>query len=260
MAIDVNAKQLDWARVDADGNLMSSGSNPIRHGSHACAGQVAASIGDAVGAIAAVAEQQGVALVTEDLDFTEKKRAMRDAGVRQRAMLSAFAYQKLQQAVASRCQRRGIEHRSVNPAFSSLIGCAGSMSLYGMHSGTAAALVLARRALGLSERVPRKLQVTVPWPADGGMHVWSRWRMLARAIMDARRRQTPIRRHDWFASRRVLSPAAVTLSQVGGRRTTSVRTTPARGKDQVSTTAASENPAQRSQHRSAIDLPACQPC
>jgi IS605 OrfB family transposase len=260
MAIDINPKQLDWARVDAEGNLMASGSHPIRHRSHACAGQVAASIGDAVVAMVAVAEQQGVPLVTEDLDFTAKKRALRDAGVRQRAMLSGFAYRMVLQAVASRCHRRGIEHRSVNPAFSSLIGCAGPMSLYGMHSGTAAALVLARRALGLSERMPRRLQVTVPCPADGGTHVWSRWRLLARAIMDARRRHTPIRRHAWFAPRRALSPAVVTLSQVGRRRRTPHRPTRASGKDDGSTPAAGESPDTRSQRRSAIDGQTCQPC
>ena len=179
VAIDVNSKQLDWARVDADGNLMACGSHPIRHKSHACAGQVAASIGDAVQEMAQVAERHGVPLVTEKLDFTQKKRAMRDAGVRQRAMLSGFAYQAVQQAVASRCQRRGIEHRSVNPAFSSLIGCASYMSLYGMHSGTAAALVLARRALGHSERVPMRLEVTAPvrWMGgrmSGAAGAWSR--------------------------------------------------------------------------------------
>ncbi|MCS6783100.1 MAG: hypothetical protein NZ482_07970, partial [Gloeomargarita sp. SKYG98] len=42
----------------------------------------------------------------------------------------------------------------VNPAYSSIIGLVKFMKRYGLSSDTAAAIVLARRAMRLSERVP----------------------------------------------------------------------------------------------------------
>ncbi len=48
------------------------------------------------------------------------------------------------------------------------------MSLYGLNSSTAAALVLARRSLRLSERLPRFLYALLS-PVDDNKHVWSYW-------------------------------------------------------------------------------------
>ena len=86
--------------------------------------------------------------------------------------------------------------REVNPAFSSVIGRVNFMERYGLSVHQAAALVLARRSLGYSERIPRRRliaaggsgQVALRVPVgDGGhvdlrvsvrshvKHVWSLW-------------------------------------------------------------------------------------
>ncbi|MEG4354437.1 MULTISPECIES: hypothetical protein [unclassified Microcoleus] len=52
---------------------------------------------------------------------------------------------------------RGIELIAVNPAYSSIIGLMKYLRMYGLASDEAAALVIARRAMKLSEKVPRSL-------------------------------------------------------------------------------------------------------
>ena len=52
--------------------------------------------------------------------------------------------------------RQGVEVHQVNPAYSSVIGRVKFMERYGLSVHQAAALVLARRLLGCSERIPRQ--------------------------------------------------------------------------------------------------------
>ncbi len=96
-------------------------------------------------------------LVIEKLDFGSKKARLREHGKRYAKMLSSFAYSKFGELVHSKAQLAAIQVIEVNPAYSSLIGMVKFMSLYGLNSGTAAALVLARRSLRLSERLQASL-------------------------------------------------------------------------------------------------------
>ena len=61
----------------------------------------------------------------------------------------------------------GVEVHQVNPAFSSVIGRVKFMERYGLSVHQAAALVLARRLLGCSERIPRQRACLV----GNGVHV-----------------------------------------------------------------------------------------
>ena len=101
-------------------------------------------------------------------------------------MLSQFAYSKFGDLVKSKAQLAAIEVEQVNPAYSSLIGLTKYMSLYGLNSGTAAALVLARRCLRFSERLPRVL-VALFKPVDLNKHVWSYWARISRLVKGCRR-------------------------------------------------------------------------
>ncbi len=55
-----------------------------------------------------------------------------------------------------------IELIGLNPAYSSLIGISKFMSMYGLDSSMASGLVLARRALRLSERLPSSAKSALP--------------------------------------------------------------------------------------------------
>ena len=111
--------------------------------------------------------------------------------VRYSRMLSNFAYSKFDQMLLSRCDRFGIQLIHRNPAYSSIIGMIKFMSMYGLSSDTAAALVLARRGLRMSERIPsrnaQELQV------DSSRHVWSHWNAIKKGM--------PWSRHSLFTSR-----------------------------------------------------------
>ena len=97
---------------------------------------------------------------------------------------SLFAYGKIKAYFLSRGYRQGVEVIQVNPAFSSVIGRVKFMERYGLTVHQAAALVLARRLLGCSERIPRRwvcpigngVQVAFTVPVRKRVkHVWTYW-------------------------------------------------------------------------------------
>ncbi len=108
-------------------------------------------------------------------------------------MLSQFAYSKFQDLVKSKARLAAIEVVEVNPAYSSLIGMTKYLSLYGLNSGTAAALVLARRGLRFSERLPRVLYALLS-PVDDSKHVWTYWARISKLLRGCRR-------HSFFGMR-----------------------------------------------------------
>ena len=99
-------------------------------------------------------------------------------------MLSSFSYGKVRACFISRGCRQGVEVFQVNPAFSSIIGRVTFIERYRLSVHQAAALVLARRLLGCSERIPRRragpvgngVHVTFFVPARKRVkHVWTFW-------------------------------------------------------------------------------------
>ena len=122
----------------------------------------------------------------EKLDFTSKKARLRDHSKGYAKMLSQFAYYKFSELVHSKAKLAAIQTIEVNPAYSSLIGMIKYMSLYGLNSGTCASLVLARRSLRLSERLPRVCNALLE-PVDCNKHVWSYWARISKLLKGCRR-------------------------------------------------------------------------
>jgi len=89
---------------------------------------------------------------------------------------------------------RGIQLVVVNPAYSSLIGLVKYSRMYGLASDEAAALVIARRGMRLSERLPRSL-TAYPF-VKKGKHVWSAWNQLNNLIKSWDVIQS---RHDYYS-------------------------------------------------------------
>lgn len=75
---------------------------------------------------------------------------------------------------------RGIELIAVNPAYSSIIGLAKYLRMYGLASDESAALVIARRAMKLSERIPRSL--TAYFDVNSEKQVGREWNQLNKKI------------------------------------------------------------------------------
>jgi IS605 OrfB family transposase len=251
VGIDINNGSLDAAFVDFEGNLKEHLSVPFKTSKSANHDQIKASIGEAVKSIVAFAVKHKTPIVIEDLDFSGKKKAMKDKGLRSRAMLSAFSYAAVTATIKSRAYREGIEVYQVKPQFSSLIGCVKYQSQYGINSGVAAAIVLGRRHQRFSERCPLAVAFTPKSPADGLRHVWSRWAALARNIHALAKRKIFVKRHDWFRKSGALSTAEVKLMDTDGLSVKNLNCPGFMGKDGKSTFVLDESSsANRQKHSS----------
>ena len=166
IGVDLNADHLAIAETDASGNCLNAWRVPLAtygKSTH----QAEALIGDAVAGVVEYAREVSKPIVIEKLDFRQKKAILEGQSRRYSRMLSSFSYGKVKAYFISRGYREGVEVHQVNPAFSSVIGRVKFMERYGLSVHQAAALVLARRLLGCSERIPR-LRVA---PVGNGVHV-----------------------------------------------------------------------------------------
>ena len=177
--------------------------------------QAEALIGDAVASVVEYARKVGKPIVIERLDFRQKKVALEGESRKYSRMLSSFSYGKVKAYFISRGYRRGVEINQVNPAYSSVIGRVKFMERYGLSVHQAAALVLARRLLGCSERIPRRrvcpvgngVQVAFTVPARKRVkHVWTYWGAISGQLRPALAAQ-----HRLGKRRRRLNPVQAVL-------------------------------------------------
>jgi IS605 OrfB family transposase len=153
LGVDFNPGSIDWAIGDKHGNLKRHGSIKINVQDKR-SNQTQDIIGKAVAQIVRVATSQAVPVVIEDLDFTKKKASLREKGKKYARMLSNMAYSQFMQRLEARCSRQGVERVLVDAAYTSVIGVTKYMAMYGLNSGCAAALVVARRGQGRTEKLP----------------------------------------------------------------------------------------------------------
>ena len=164
IGVDLNADHLAVAETDASGNYVTAWRVPLV--TYVNTNQAEALIGDAVASVVQ-AREVGKPIVIEKLDFRQKKSALEGQSRRYSRMLSSFSYGKIKAYFLSRGYRQGVEVHQVNPAYSSVIGRVKFMERYGLTVHQAAGLVLARRLLGCSERIPRRWVA----PIGNGVHI-----------------------------------------------------------------------------------------
>ena len=211
IGVDLNADHLAVAETDSSGNCLNAWRVPlVTYGRNTR--QAEALIGDAVASVVNYAREVGKPIVIEKLDFRQKKAALEGESRRYSRMLSSFAYGKVKAYFISRGYRKGVEVHQVNPAFSSVIGRVKFVERYGLSVHQAAALVLARRSLGFSERIPRRRVCPVGNGAHVAFtvsarkrvkHVWTSWGAISGQLRPAlaahhrlgkrRRRPNPVR-------------------------------------------------------------------
>jgi len=185
LGVDINPGVIGWTYVDQDGNLKHHGQFKLNLHSRR-SGQIAATLHDVTKQLVTLAQTLRCPIVIENLDFQSKKSQMREQGRRYARMLSGFTYGKFTTLLEQKCELAGIELIKVNPAYSSTIGLVKFMKQYGLSSDTAAAMVLARRAMRLSERVPNHNAYA---DVKSAKHVWSAWYTLHNKLKSVRRHQ-----------------------------------------------------------------------
>ncbi|WP_081619954.1 IS200/IS605 family accessory protein TnpB-related protein [Rhizobium sp. 2MFCol3.1] len=192
LGVDLNAGHVSAALVDASGNPIAVYNFPcVTYGKSSAKAQDA--IRKVAAEIAVLAKQFDVPVVAEFLDFSEKKRALKDAkNARYARMLSSFAYSAFGTALSSACLRQGVALRRVNPAYTSIIGRVKFARRYGLSVHEAASATIARRAMGYSEKLPRSSTGTVKVPTNGSDHV-----TLDLPVRKDASEQAPKSRHVW---------------------------------------------------------------
>ena len=207
IGVDLNADHLAVAEANGSGNYVNAWRVPlVTYGKSTH--QAEALIGDTVASVVEYARGAGKPLVIEKLDFRQKKAVLEGESRKYSRMLSSFSYGKIKAYFISRGYREGVEIKEVNPAYSSVIGRVKFMERYGLTVHQAAALVLARRLLGCSERIPRRwvcpigngVHIAFTVPARKRVkHVWTYWGAisgqlrLALAAQHRRERSHPVR-------------------------------------------------------------------
>ena len=202
IGVDLNTDHLAVAETDASGNCLDAWRVPlVAYGK--TQRQAEALIGDAVARVVEYARNAGKPIAIEDLDFRQKKSVLEGESRRYSRMLSSFSYGKVKAYFISRGYRQGVEIHRVNPAYSSVIGRVKFMERYGLSVHQAAALVLARRLLGCSERIPRwrvapvgnGVHVVFTVPARKRVkHVWAYWGAISRQLKPALAAQSRLER------------------------------------------------------------------
>jgi IS605 OrfB family transposase len=98
------------------------------------------------------------ALVLEQLDIKQTH----DTHARYNRRTVNFTYRRLHETIVREGLRVGLQVKLVNPAYSSLMGRLKYAGRYGLSDHQAAAYVLARRGLGMKERLPKALVKVLP--------------------------------------------------------------------------------------------------
>jgi IS605 OrfB family transposase len=191
IGIDMNPGSIGWAYVDTEGNLKHHGKIPLQMGLPT--GMQQAQIVDACLQLVALAITFQCPIVCEELDFADKKERLGETSRRYARMLSSWAYSEFYKQLGSITSNRGIDLKTVNAAYTSIIGLVKYMKMYGLSSDTAAAIAIARRGMKLYESIPDS--ITAYFEVNSEKHVWSQWNQLNKQI-----KQSGItRRHDYYA-------------------------------------------------------------
>ena len=121
-------------------------------------------------------------------------------------------YDKFRAFLVARAEKNGIEVIFKNPFATSVIGMVKYMPKYGLNSAFAAAMVIARRALGFSERIPRcywsLIGISTESPEDGLVQSWGQWGKLCKLLSEQK-----IPRHQMFEPANVLEALQLAVSR-----------------------------------------------
>ena len=226
IGVDVNADHLAVSETDRFGNLIHARRIDL-HTYGKTTEQSKALIGDAAVLIANWAKTAGKPVVVEKLNFAKKRAELGMTEPHYARMLSSFACNKVLSSIKAACFRAGVEVIEVNPAYTSVIGSVNHAQNKGISVHMGAALAVARRGLGLSERVPKR-EAIVPTRNGGHItlcvavsnrtkHVWSLW-----AKVRANLKAAHVAHYRSGASKKPPAPLSPAMRALGAYRSSTV--------------------------------------
>jgi IS605 OrfB family transposase len=154
LGVDFNADHLTVSKTDRFGNPVAFWrfDLPLRGKS---SDQRTSIFSEALDEVFALATAHSCPVAIEDLDLAAKKKELRSLGDKHARMLSGLAYSAFKNLAMAKASRLGIEIKTVNPAYTSVAGSVKYAVRQGRTVHQAAAGVIARRAQGYSEKLPK---------------------------------------------------------------------------------------------------------
>jgi len=147
IGIDINPSGCAVVEVDGEGNLMSHTFLSQQRMQFASKAKRRSDVELMAVEIVRRAEESHKSVVVEDLKFRDKKGSKKFNRMRHN-----FLFAKITEAVERRAIGRGIPVVRINPAFTSDLGVLKYQRMYSMNDHCSAALVIARRGLGITEK------------------------------------------------------------------------------------------------------------
>ena len=227
IGVDSNADHLAVSETDRFGNLVRSLRIDLNTYGKTTE-QAKALIGDAAVQIAEMALASGKPIVLEKLDFAKKKAELEAVHKSLARMLSSFSCNKTISSIKAAAFRRGVDVIEVNPAYTSVIGAVNYAQVKGISVHMGAALAIARRGLGLSEKPPKRGAIV---PARNGghvtfcvparnrtKHVWSHWAKIRTTLKAAH-----VAHHRSGMHKKMPAPVSPEMRALGSIRSSTVQ-------------------------------------
>ncbi len=153
IGIDFNFHHLAVCTIDRFGNPKKKGSYYFEQGGQN-SDRNEAQLSNYLSKIVQEVSDENKPIVIEKLDFSSKRHKIKELhGKKLNHLFSSFAYIRYTELIESKCLALGVKLIKVNPAYTSIIG---AFKFYGYKKYTnheLAALTIARRGLGFSERL-----------------------------------------------------------------------------------------------------------
>ncbi len=156
IGIDLNAypNHIAWTETDERGGLISYGEIPMPELGSGNSNKRDYYTWIYAHKVISLAKEKGKAIAVEKLKM-KKNKGGDYSGRKVRRIQHSFAYKKLLERIKLLAKRNGIEVIEVNPAYTSIIGMLKYAPQYMVSKDVASAYVIARRGLGLKEKVPK---------------------------------------------------------------------------------------------------------
>jgi len=171
IGIDTNPSGLGVAEVDSKGNLLHHHFETEQRIQFASKDKRDNDVRLLAKRVIDLAKERNKPLVVEKLNFKSQKSGFKKF----RRMKHNFLHRKIIEAIKSRALKEGVALVEVNPAFTSKLGHLKFQKMFSMPIHNAAAMVIARRAMGIKERqtfVVKKADKPnkdgkIPWNLEG---------------------------------------------------------------------------------------------
>jgi len=166
IGIDLNAfpSHIAWAEVGKDGNLKSYGEVPTPHLWDGRKEKRDYWAWQYAHEIVRIALEKRKGIVLEYLKIKDKGFRGDYKGRKSRRIKHNFSYRKLKERIVQLARRYGIAVKEVNPAYTSVIGMLKYAPQLSLTKDIASAWVIARRGLGLSDRIPKNYRILIESP------------------------------------------------------------------------------------------------